>query len=394
MKLFFTLLGLGLGLASWSQTTITIVADKDNTIYAESANSNGAGAGIFFGANQALNRRRGLLHFNLSAIPTDAIIATASLNLFVTQLAAAASSQPVQVNKLTSDWGEGTSSGLGHGSAATTNDATWANRFTGTPSPWTTAGGDFEPITSGSTNVTAAGAFSITGTGISADVQSWINSPASNMGWILAGNEGLAQSAMSVASKENTSEAQRPALTITFSTLPVSLSSFTAQLRQQDVVLDWATRTELNNLYFGVEYSTNGRQFTEITRVTGAGNTVLPQHYQYTHFRLSEGQHFYRLAQHDADGHTHYSQVVLATIAGSKPWLRIAGYLVSGEINLLANVLLDGLSYVVINSQGQLVGTGKFSGKKINVQSLAAGSYRLVAKNVDGQAISSAFVKE
>ena len=49
-----------------------------------------------------------------------------------------------------------------------------------------------------------------------ADVQGWLNNPATNFGWALRGNEGLAQSAKSFATKESPTAGLRPVLTIDF----------------------------------------------------------------------------------------------------------------------------------------------------------------------------------
>ena len=50
-----------------------------------------------------------------------------------------------------------------------------------------------------------------------ADVQSWLDSPATNFGWILRGDESSAGDARRVDSRENLTAANRPTLTITYS---------------------------------------------------------------------------------------------------------------------------------------------------------------------------------
>ncbi len=395
MKLFypvFVFLLLSKGL--FSQTSITLLADRDNTIYSESTNSNGSGSSFFAGANQSLNKRRGLLHFDLSGIPTDAIIASATLRLNTVQVAAAAVGQSVKVNKVTASWGEGTSSGSGQGAVAATNDATWLVRFTGTPGNWGIAGGDFVNTVSGSQVVSAPGVVSLSGIGIDSDVQSWINNPSTNFGWIVTGNESSPQSVISYATKENGNASQRPSLIITYTTLPITLQSFTAKLSNDEIVLNWQTSTEINNRYFGIEHSTTGYSFAEISRVAGAGNSVLPKNYNFTHSGAGGGRHFYRLAQHDFNGAIHYSQVVMVDVNSKVEKLQIAPNPVESVLNVKTSRVFTQNLYLITNSMGQLVASGLLNGQQINVSKLSKGHYTITIKMTDGVALKAPFVKE
>ena len=125
-----------------------------------------------------------------------------------------------ELHRLTASWGEGTSSaaGTGRGSAPTTGDATWNYRFYNT-SPWTTAGGDLAS-TSGTATFGNGGGITDTfnsQTGLLNDVQNWLNTPASNFGWILLeSNESTLGSARELGSRFS-SLTQQPTLTVTFS---------------------------------------------------------------------------------------------------------------------------------------------------------------------------------
>ena len=57
------------------------------------------------------------------------------------------------------------------------------------------------------------------------------------------------------------------------SALPITLTSFTAKPKGDQVMVEWETATELNNDYMAVERSADGRRFDEIGRVQGAGNS-------------------------------------------------------------------------------------------------------------------------
>ncbi|MGI8906339.1 MAG: hypothetical protein ACR2IE_07605 [Candidatus Sumerlaeaceae bacterium] len=48
------------------------------------------------------------------------------------------------------------------------------------------------------------------------DVQSWVAAPASNVGWLLRGNESTVATAVRFESHESTSVALRPLVTVTY----------------------------------------------------------------------------------------------------------------------------------------------------------------------------------
>src|SRR5262249_30980983 len=78
-------------------------------------------------------------------------------------------------------------------------------------------GGDFSATASATTSVAAAGSYQWTGAGLVADVQQWVNTASSNFGWILTGNESTTSTVKQFDTKENTTAANRPVLTVDFS---------------------------------------------------------------------------------------------------------------------------------------------------------------------------------
>jgi hypothetical protein len=122
------------------------------------------------------------------------------------------------LHRVTSNWGQGMSNADGQeggGAPSTTNDATWIHTFY-PGSFWTTAGGDFSATVSASASVGGNGAYTWGSTAqMVADVQGWLNNPATNYGWLLKGPEGV-RSAKRFNSREHTNAATRPALVIQF----------------------------------------------------------------------------------------------------------------------------------------------------------------------------------
>ena len=93
--------------------------------------------------------------------------------------------------------------------------------------------------------------------------------------------------------------------------LPVELGDFTAEINSLGKVdLEWNTFSEVNNDYFEIEHSNNGKQFTKIGSQSGNGTSTEEQYYLFTHSSPSQGLNYYRLKQVDLDGSYDYSDVV------------------------------------------------------------------------------------
>jgi len=88
------------------------------------------------------------------------------------------------------------------------------------------------------------------------------------------------------------------------SALPVELSRFDATLDDDRVRLTWATASETGNAGFAVERrEVDGRQWTAVGRVEGAGTTSRGRSYEFTDEAPPAADTLaYRLRQIDADG--------------------------------------------------------------------------------------------
>ncbi|MFK7784434.1 MAG: hypothetical protein AB8B56_04910, partial [Crocinitomicaceae bacterium] len=67
--------------------TVNLTPSKDNAIYSESGNSSGAGY-IFSGSSCNGFFRRALMEFDLSSIPTNAIVSSVTLTMNINQTGA------------------------------------------------------------------------------------------------------------------------------------------------------------------------------------------------------------------------------------------------------------------------------------------------------------------
>ena len=190
-------------------------ADRDNTLYEDVDGdlSNGSGEFIFMGrvgetAGELL--RRTVIHFDVSAIPSEAIIESVEVTFEIVFAPndPMVSGGTATLHRLLADWGEGASDAFppeGQGALAQADDATWIHSFFDATF-WATAGGDFQPAPSGSTGygVTAPETMTFaTSEGLVQDVQNWVSNPGGNFGWILLGEESNNFTARKMDSRES-----------------------------------------------------------------------------------------------------------------------------------------------------------------------------------------------
>jgi hypothetical protein len=93
------------------------------------------------------------------------------------------------------------------------------------------------------------------------------------------------------------------------------VTSFTATAKGDDVVLEWATATEVNNYGFEIERAV-ADNFETIGFVDGAGNSNSPKQYSFVDTDNLSGEVSYRLKQVDTDGGSEYSDVVTVNANG------------------------------------------------------------------------------
>jgi hypothetical protein len=236
--------------------TISIGATRDSSIFSESPNnSDGASYDLFTGrTNQSGGAfRRSLIYFDLSGLPSGAVITGVSLTMVMSGGSpsglGAGGDHPqgytgpidVSLNRLLADWGAGNSgAGLGnggsvppgggnppggsggasHGFPATPGDATWTYRFYNT-STWTTPGGDYVATPSATQGVDIHPQYvTWSSQGLINDVQGWANNPATNFGWMIIGDESTNGTSRLFVSSESPHTAYRPVLTVDYTVTP------------------------------------------------------------------------------------------------------------------------------------------------------------------------------
>ncbi|MFH1525179.1 MAG: lamin tail domain-containing protein, partial [Bacteroidota bacterium] len=96
------------------------------------------------------------------------------------------------------------------------------------------------------------------------------------------------------------------------SPLPVTLTSFTAEMEDGKVLLNWETATELNNYGFSVERNSVSlnNDWTEIGFVPGSGNSNSPKQYSLADENPPSAELKYRLKQIDFNGKFEYYDLI------------------------------------------------------------------------------------
>ena len=92
--------------------------------------------------------------------------------------------------------------------------------------------------------------------------------------------------------------------------LPVTLSEFKLSVNNNKPVLSWKTLSEQNTDYFSLRKSFNGNTYSEVAKISAAGNSTTERTYSYTdNSRTSNKYVYYLLAIVDKDGKKQFSEV-------------------------------------------------------------------------------------
>src|SRR5215510_7520699 len=200
--------------------SVAIAPLKDNTLYESSlgASSNGRGQNFFSGATATGARRRGIISFDIVAnVPAGSTINSASLTLHMSKTISG--SIMISLHRCLAPWGEGNSIATdneGRGAAAAPNDATWLHALYDTAF-WSNPGGDFSSASSTGVLVGATNFYTWPSTAqVVAEVQSWLDSPQTNFGWVLVADSESPRSAKRFDTRENVNPDFRPVLQVQF----------------------------------------------------------------------------------------------------------------------------------------------------------------------------------
>lgn len=167
--------------------------------------------------------------------------------------------------------------------------------------------------------------------------------------------------------------------------LPVKWDAFTATKNQgNSVELNWKVSNEIDNRFFVVEKSGDGKMFRDVARVLSKGNGA--NHYTWTDPQPVPGINYYRIRQVDIDGNYTYSIVksiaMNAASANSIFFLQQNPVQECIEINFTKTARQ--VSVLLCDAMGRNYYRGSYPDVLVNgklslpVQNLVAGIYSLV----------------
>ena len=168
--------------------------------------------------------------------------------------------------------------------------------------------------------------------------------------------------------------------------LPVELKSFTANVINGIVNLNWVTITESNNFGFDVERKSGKSNWEKIGFIKGSGTSNSEKNYTYKDASIKKGKYSYRLKQIDLDGRNEYQNPVEVTIGlnpnkivldGNYPNPFNSETVISYQIPVKGKVLIE--LYDVLGKKVSEIYNGEeeagFYEKRFNANNLSTGIY-------------------
>lgn len=98
--------------------------------------------------------------------------------------------------------------------------------------------------------------------------------------------------------------------TVVNGTLPIELIKFSGDYLNNYIMISWTTASEINNDFYTIERSKDGKEFYSIGMVYGAGNSNKILNYEFIDYNTSDETTYYRLKQTDFNGKFEYSKVI------------------------------------------------------------------------------------
>lgn len=175
--------------------------------------------------------------------------------------------------------------------------------------------------------------------------------------------------------------------------LPVELIKFKAQCRSNEKAeLSWSTASEIGNDYFVIEKSTDAKNFFEVGKVKGAGNSNEIRTYTFIDIN-KDATAYYRLKQTDISSNYKYSEIISINSCMEN----------DGEISMYPNpasdelILITGkenVSVIVMDNLGNVIQEKNLQRGENNIQiaDIKNGSYIVKFVNPDGEVVAKRLI--
>jgi hypothetical protein len=176
--------------------------------------------------------------------------------------------------------------------------------------------------------------------------------------------------------------------------LPVTLLRFDAEkINNTTAMLRWSTATEQNTSHFEVERSSDGKNFSQIGRVTAAGNAVTTNNYNLPDLSPLAGSSYYRLKTVDRDGKLDYSPISVLNFGSN---YNILLYPNPAQSEVTVTGVETGMQIDLLNTEGYRIGSYPVNNSSFTIplETIASGLYILHIRSKDSEVISTQkFVK-
>lgn len=189
-------------------------------------------------------------------------------------------------------------------------------------------------------------------------------------------------------------------ITYVVGVLAVNLSAFNGNLSGTDkATLKWVSSNESNLAKYGIERSTDGKNYSTITSITANGNSG--GSYQYIDANISRTVNFYRLKMINNDGTFKYSEIVrinnktdnavTLTLYPSPATAKINTEFYAEQVQDASLTIIDatGRAYVQQNIKVQR-GNNTIT---VPIDNLPKGAYTIMIKSANGIDLKNRFIK-
>lgn len=175
--------------------------------------------------------------------------------------------------------------------------------------------------------------------------------------------------------------------------VPVELLSFTAKPLEEQIELEWRTASELNNEYFQIERSADGKTFYSIGKIAGNGTTVEMNDYLFIDEEPLKDMNYYRLKQVDFSSYYDYSHIIQAALDNKVFSAILSPVPAQEELNISATETIAKIE--VFDMYGKLVKQhiADASQVRLNIDMLNIGTYFVRLQNEHGKVSVKRFVK-
>jgi hypothetical protein len=168
--------------------------------------------------------------------------------------------------------------------------------------------------------------------------------------------------------------------------LPVTFKEYGTSQENGKIRVEWSTIEEVDNDYFLVQHSPNGKDFRDIGKIDGVGFSSELQRYSYVDEEPLIGKNFYRIKQVNFDKTFFLSEIMEETIIPDHFAMTVFPSLANNEIQLAFRNRPIGKSILkILDLTGKVVFTDKVFDPldlmRISVNELKNGMYYVVFEN-------------